>query len=101
MKGLSSGDVDSISQGCNDKSWAIAKILITVAEDSIGNLEDIISNEAIPIRLELRLPLELIRICDLLISQLRNDITRVGVHGDHAHNFHTHASGELTLHHLN
>jgi hypothetical protein len=62
MKGLSSGDVDSISQGSNDKSWAIAKILITVVEDSIGNLEDIISNEAIPIRLELRLPLELISI---------------------------------------
>ena len=101
MESLRCRHVNSIGQGSNDESWTVAQILVTIIEDSIGNLEDVITNEAIPIGLELRLPLKLFRICNSLITQLFDDITGMGVHGDHAHDLLTHTASKLTLHHLN
>ena len=101
MQRLSCRHIDSVGQRCDNESWAVAEILTTVAKSSISNLEDIISNEAIPIAFELGLPLELLRILNVLVSQFSNNITGMGVHGDHAHNLHTHAGSELALHHLN
>ena len=60
MEGLGSGHIDSISEGCDDESGAVSEVLVTVVENGIGNLEDVVTNESIPISLELGLPLELL-----------------------------------------
>ena len=101
MESLSGRHIDSISEGCDDESWAVSEVLITVVEHSISNLEDVISDEAIPIGLELGLPLEFISLGDSLVTKLLDNITGVSVHSDHAHNLLTHASGKFTLHHDN
>ena len=101
MKRLSSSHIDSVSQGSDDKSRTVTEVLITVSENGISNLEDVIADVAIPIALELGLPLELVSLDYSFDLQLLDDITRMGVHGDHAHNLLTHSCGEFTLHHSN
>lgn len=101
MQSLGSRHINSISQGSDDESGTISEVLITVVKDSVGNIELVILFSFVPITLELGLPLEIIDLGDALIAQFLNDITRVSVHSDHAHNLLTHASGQLTLHHLN
>ena len=91
MESLGSRHVDSISKRGDDESWAVSKILIAVCEDSISYLKNVIILKAVPICLELGLPLELVGIADLFVAEFFDNITRVGVHGDHAHNFLTHA----------
>ena len=101
MESLGGRHIDSISQGRDDKSGTVSEVFITVVKYGIGNLELIILGFFVPIALELGLPLEVIDLFHTLVTQLLNDITRMGVHGDHAHNLLTHATGQLTLHHLN
>ena len=101
MERLSCSHIDSVSQGSDDKSRTITEILITVSKNSISDLEDVIANVTIPIALKLGLPLEFISFLYSFNLQFFNDITRMGVHGDHAHDFLTHTWGEFTLHHSN
>lgn len=93
MESLGGRHIDSISQGRDDKSGTVSEVFITVVKNGIGNLELIILDFIVPITLKLGLPLEVIDLSHILVAQLLNDITRVGVHGDHAHNLLTHARG--------
>lgn len=101
MERLSSRHIDSIGEGCDNESGTVSKVLVTVVENGISNLEDVVTHEAIPISLELGLPLEFFRVGHTLILELVDDVTRVSIHSDHAHNLLTHAGGQIALHHEN
>lgn len=101
MEGLRGGHINSISQGGDDKSRTVAQILVTVEESSISNTQLVIFQSFFPIGLELRLPLEFVSVGDLLVVKFEDDVTRVSIHSDHAHNFLSHGLGQITLHHQN
>jgi len=101
MECLGGGHINSIGQGCDDKSRTVAQILVTVEESSIGNAQLVIFQSFFPIGLELRLPLEFVSICDLFVVEFEDDVTRVSIHSDHTHNFLSHALGQVSLHHKN
>jgi len=100
VKSLSSSHIDSVSQGGNNKTWAITKVFVTIVENGISNLNDkglafFIGLNIV--NLKLRLPLELFRVIDFLEVKFIDNITRVGVHGNQATNLLTHTLGEITL----
>mmetsp|Transcript_91601 Transcript_91601/g.126302 ORF Transcript_91601/g.126302 Transcript_91601/m.126302 type:complete len:360 (+) Transcript_91601:4920-5999(+) len=75
VKSLSGSHINSIGKRCNDKTWSITKVLITVPETSISNLEYEILFGMIPVGLKLRLPLELFRILNTSLNKLVNNIS--------------------------
>lgn len=93
--------VNSVSEGCNDQTWAVTQVLVTVFERGISNSEDEVLFILKPVDLQLGLPLEFIGIHDFLEVEILDDITRVGVHCNHAADLLAHRLRQIALNHLN
>jgi hypothetical protein len=101
VKSLSSCDVNSIGKRCDDESGTVSEIFVTVPKLGISNSEEEIALLGIKVYLELSLPLEVIRGSTFFDLKLFNNISGVSIVSNQTHNFLSHGSIEITLHHLN
>jgi hypothetical protein len=101
VESLGGRHVDSIGQRGDDKTRAIAEVLVAVPEGSISDSQLEVLLFIDEVDLELGLPLELISTCDLLLVEDVNDITGVSIHGNHAADLLTHGRSQITLDHSN
>jgi hypothetical protein len=102
VKGLSCCHVNSIGKGSNYQTRTVSKIFVSVVEGRISNFECEIVTAGVPVGLHLGLPLEFIRLVNSLVNKDTNDITRMSVHGNQAHDLHSERAGHRSiLHHLN
>jgi hypothetical protein len=97
VKSLGSCYINSISERSNNESRTIAKILITIGKNSISNSELEVFFTGIEHTLELSLPLEFIRTSNTLVNELKKNISGVGVHCNHAHDFLSSGLVKITL----
>jgi len=69
VQGLRGGHVDTIGEGSHDQSGSVAQVLVGVPEAGITYLALGVIFLLDPVKLQLRLPLELFRLSDILVDQ--------------------------------
>jgi len=101
MEGLGSRYINSISKRSNNKSSTVSKVFITIVKSGIGNSDDEILLSTIVYTLKLCLPVEIINSANFQGVKILEDISRVSIHGNQAHDFLSHWFVKLTLDHHN
>jgi hypothetical protein len=97
VKSLGGSDINSISESSDNKSGSITKVLITISEAGIANLEVEISTSGIIATLELCLPQEVIIASAIGLYHVVNDITRVSIHSNQTHDLLSLGLSKVTL----
>lgn len=98
MEGLSGGDVDSVSKGCNHQPLSVSEVLITVPEGGIGDTDLDIILVFVSVELKLGLPLESVSLDDLLVNKLDDNISVMGLDSDETHHFDSGGVVKTALH---
>jgi hypothetical protein len=101
VQSLSGSNINSICKGCNNESWAISEVFITIVKSGISNSDYEIFFSTIEDSLELRLPVEVINSANFQGVEVLENISRVSIHSNKTHDLLSHWLLKFALYHDN